>query len=168
MRGAPQRGLARFILRSRSRTSPGTEGRPLRFRLFHLQYRRKPFRCQAITVLGLTISSADRQSAHKRESQTHRSRSVAESLRRRPRLERCRSKSGCRSARISACKTARVRNELRTLPSKEKRAVNMASTAYRLSLRKFKCFNVHRVFGRDTRSSHAARLLFSLGCSGPH
>ena len=44
----------------------------------------------------------------------------------------------------------------------------MASTAYRLSLRKFKCFNVHRVFGRDTRSSHAARLLFSLGCSGPH
>jgi len=26
----------------------------------------------------------------------------------------------------------------------------MASTAYLLSLRKFKCFNVHRVFGRDT------------------
>jgi len=25
----------------------------------------------------------------------------------------------------------------------------MASTAYLLSLRKFKCFNVHRVFGRD-------------------
>ena len=31
MRGAPQRGLARLILRMRSRTSPDTDGRPQRW-----------------------------------------------------------------------------------------------------------------------------------------
>ncbi len=33
---------------------------------------RNPLRCQAITVSGLTRSSAERQSLHKRESKTHR------------------------------------------------------------------------------------------------
>jgi hypothetical protein len=150
IRGAPHRGLARVILRIRFRTSPGTEGRPLRFRLFHLQYRRKPFRCQAITVSGLTISSADRQSAHKRESQTHLCRSVAERLSRRPRLERCRTKSWCRSARISACKTARVRKQPRRANKSEKNAVNMGSAAHFQQRFKFNFFNVDGVFGRDS------------------
>src|SRR5271155_246732 len=77
MRGAPQRGLAILILRIRSMTSLDTEGRPRGWRLFQLQYRRNPRRRQAITVLGLTITSADRQPLHSRESQTHRSRSAA-------------------------------------------------------------------------------------------
>jgi len=37
----------------------------------------------------------------------------------------------------------------------------MASTAYLLSLRKFKCFNVHIVFGRE-RCEQAAQLLVKL------
>ncbi len=76
MRGAPQRGLARLIFRIRFRTSLDTEGRPSRWRLFQFQYSRKPLRCQAMTVSGLTMSKVDRQSFHKRESQTHRTRSA--------------------------------------------------------------------------------------------
>jgi len=36
----------------------------------------KTLRCQATTVSGLRMSGADRQSFHKRESQTHRTRSA--------------------------------------------------------------------------------------------
>jgi hypothetical protein len=43
-------------------TSRDTEGRPTAWRLFHRQYSRNPCRCQAITVSGLTITSADCQS----------------------------------------------------------------------------------------------------------
>ena len=38
---------------------------------------RNPFRCQAITVSGLTMTSADGQPVHRRETQTHRIRSTA-------------------------------------------------------------------------------------------
>ena len=38
------------------RTSGGTPGRPSRRRLFHVQKSRKPRRCQARTVSGLTIT----------------------------------------------------------------------------------------------------------------
>src|SRR5438034_11054836 len=41
-----------------------------------LQSSRKPLQCQAMTVSGLRMSSADRQSFHRRESQTQRTRSV--------------------------------------------------------------------------------------------
>jgi len=48
---------------------------------------------KTITVSGLTMSNADRQPFHNRESQTHRTRSVP--LRRNlcPRLERCKTRS---------------------------------------------------------------------------
>src|SRR5438046_6442442 len=47
-------GFARLIRRIRSRTSFRTDGRPgWPCRTFHVQKRRKPFRCQAITVFGL-------------------------------------------------------------------------------------------------------------------
>src|SRR5262249_34601034 len=39
------------------RTSGGTGGRPPRRQLFHVQNRRKPLRCQAMTVSGFTITS---------------------------------------------------------------------------------------------------------------
>jgi hypothetical protein len=65
-------------VRMRSRTSRGTGGRPgLPLRIFHVQKRRNALRCQAITVSGFTITSAERQPAHTRDSQTHRSRSGA-------------------------------------------------------------------------------------------
>jgi len=77
MRGAPQRGLARLIFRIRLRTSGATHGRPSRWRrLFQFQYKRNPLRCQAMTVSGLTRSSAERQSFPNRESPTHRTRSA--------------------------------------------------------------------------------------------
>src|SRR5438105_10638982 len=56
MRGAPQRGLLRLNIRIRSRTSCGTLRRPgLPRRIRHLQNKRKPLRCQAMTVSALTI-----------------------------------------------------------------------------------------------------------------
>jgi hypothetical protein len=55
-RGAPLSGLSRHNRRIRSRTSFGTAGLPgLPRRSFHVRNRRKPIRCQAITVCGLTI-----------------------------------------------------------------------------------------------------------------
>src|SRR5713226_1526881 len=62
MRGTPQRGLARLIFRIRFRTSGDTHGRHSRWRLFQFQYSRNSWRCQAMTVSGLTRSSAERQS----------------------------------------------------------------------------------------------------------
>ena len=56
MRGARQRGFSLLMRRMRSRTSGGTGGRPgLHLRIFHVQNSRNAFRCQALTVSGLTI-----------------------------------------------------------------------------------------------------------------
>ena len=76
MRGAPQRGFSRHILRIRSRTSRETTGRP-RWprRTFQVQNRRKAARCQATTVSGLTMVSAERQWHQRRERQIHKRRS---------------------------------------------------------------------------------------------
>src|SRR6516162_4031634 len=64
IRGAPQSGLAVLILRIHCRTSPSIAGLPgSPCRLFHRQYQRNPLRCQAITVSGFTISSAERATA---------------------------------------------------------------------------------------------------------
>ena len=60
IRGAPQRGLARLMSRINWRISSGTFGLPLRDRDFHFQNKRKPARCQPITVSGFTIAKAFR------------------------------------------------------------------------------------------------------------
>src|SRR5712691_11920178 len=53
MRGAPQVGFSRHILRIRSRTSRGSVGLPgWPRRILHAQKRRKLLRCQAMTVSG--------------------------------------------------------------------------------------------------------------------
>ncbi len=58
-------------------TSRGTGGRPpFRRRDFQVQSKRKPFRCQAMTVPGLTITTASRQAGHSRESSTQNNRSA--------------------------------------------------------------------------------------------
>src|SRR4051794_7462146 len=81
IRGAPHSGLLRFIIRIKSRISCGTARRPgFPRRTFQVQYRRKPMRCQAMTVSGFTISRADFQSVQNRRNQTHRIRSAALSL----------------------------------------------------------------------------------------
>src|SRR5882762_10199982 len=76
MRGAPQPGFSRHILRIKSRTSREMTGRPgWPRRTFQVQNKRKPARCQATTVSGLTMASAERQSRQRRDRQTHNRRS---------------------------------------------------------------------------------------------
>ena len=76
MRGAPHNGLASAIVRINGRTSGGTPGRPSRRRLFHVQKSRKPWRCQARTVSGLTITMTSRHPSQSFDSQTHSTRSA--------------------------------------------------------------------------------------------
>ena len=77
MRGAPQPEFSRHILRIRSRISREMTGRPgWPRRTFQVQNRRKPARCQAKTVSGLTMARAGRQSRQMRDSQTHNRRSA--------------------------------------------------------------------------------------------
>ncbi len=64
----------------RARTSRGIGGRPpLHWRDFHVQYSRKPFRCQPMTVSGFTITSISRQSGKSRDRSTQSKRSVGRS-----------------------------------------------------------------------------------------
>ena len=58
IRGAPHSGLARLMSRINWRISSGTFGLPPRRRDFHRQNKRKPARCQRMTVSGLTITKA--------------------------------------------------------------------------------------------------------------
>lgn len=63
-RGAPHSGFSRLILRTSSRVSFQIGGRPGGpRRTLQVRKSRKPFRCQAMTVSGFTITTADRQSA---------------------------------------------------------------------------------------------------------
>jgi hypothetical protein len=151
MRGAPHRGLAKLILRIRSMTSRDAEGRPCGWRLFHLQYNRNPCRCQAITVSGLTITSADCQPLQRRESQTHKNRSAILRRGRMPRLDRWRTRSWWRRASISACSATRVRMLRRRTNNSEEMIVNMARGTYCESLFKLNRINENRVLGRDSR-----------------
>jgi hypothetical protein len=77
---APQSGFSRLIVRINARTSLGTAGRPgLPCRTFQAQNKRKPIRCQPITVPALTIKTLDcqsRQTAH-RQAHSHRSAGVS-------------------------------------------------------------------------------------------
>jgi hypothetical protein len=70
MRGAPQSGLSRLILRISLRTSFDTGGRPgWPRRTFQVQNNRNPLRCQAMTVAGLTMHRAERHSAQAPQNQ---------------------------------------------------------------------------------------------------
>jgi hypothetical protein len=64
------------ILQTNARTSGETAGRPERCRLFQVQNNRKPCRCHAMTVSGLTMWMAERQPRHDRESHAHSIRST--------------------------------------------------------------------------------------------
>ena len=76
MRGAPQPGFSRLMRRISARTSSNIAGRlGLPCRTFQVQNNRNVFRCQAITVSGLTITSAERLSPHSCDSPTQNKRS---------------------------------------------------------------------------------------------
>ena len=100
MRGAPQSGFSRLILRISWRTSAGTAGRPgCRRRTFQSPNKRKPLRCQPTAVSGLTMTGAERQSRQTWASQAQKKRSVAVNFGRF--TERCITVSRCRRARTS-------------------------------------------------------------------
>src|SRR6516162_6188358 len=81
MLGAPQVGFSRNILRIRSRVSRAISGRPgCPRRTFQVQNKRKPMRCQATTVCGLTRASVERQSRQIRDRETQRRRSMEVNL----------------------------------------------------------------------------------------
>jgi len=110
MRGAPQSGFKVDISRINARMSAGTPGRPVRCRLFHVQNKRKPRRCQARTVAGWTTWSAALQPCHLCDSHAHSTRSMVVK-RSRGRRERFATANWCRSARISRWSTARERTK---------------------------------------------------------
>ena len=108
MRGAPQSGFSRLILRISLRISVDTGGRPhWPRRTFQVQNSRNPLRCQAMTVAGLTMRRAERHSAQAPQSQAHNHRSNRFSFG--FFTERCSTPSWWRRARISSCNAARVR-----------------------------------------------------------
>src|SRR5258708_2116809 len=108
MRGAPQIGLSRLILRISLRISFDTGGRPVwPLRTFQVQNSRNPLRCHAMTVAGLTMRRAERHSAQAPQSQAHKHRSNRLSFG--LFTERCSTPSWWRRARISSCNAARVR-----------------------------------------------------------
>ena len=79
-RGAPQRGLALLMFRINSRISGATPGRPgLRRRLFQVQYRLNPQRCQRMTVSGFTMTRTLSQSVQILRNSTQNPRSTFES-----------------------------------------------------------------------------------------
>ena len=153
----PQVGFARLIRRIRSRTSFRTDGRSgWPCRTFHVQKRRKPLRCQAITVSGLTTMSAQRQSAHTPLSQAQRSRSSGVNFG--FFTERRRTTSWCRSATFSNWRAAQV---LKTDDRATNSAVSISSVrARRLwSLRKPHLLRSFEIYGRH--NSRASRELCS-------
>jgi len=108
MRGAPQSGFSRLILRISLRISFDTGGRPVwPLRTFQVQNSRNPLRCHAMTVAGLTMRRAERHSARAPQSQAHKHRSNRFSFG--FFTERCSTPSWWRRARISSCNAARVR-----------------------------------------------------------
>ena len=77
IRGAPHNGFSRDIRRISPRNSLDTGGRPgFPRRDFRVQKRRKPFRCQPITVSGLTITRISLQPDHSRDRTTQKRRSA--------------------------------------------------------------------------------------------
>ena len=81
--GAPQEGFSLHILRISARISGEMLGRPgWPRRTFQVQKRRYPARCQAMTVSGLTMVSAERQPRQRRDRQIHNRRSAEVNFRR--------------------------------------------------------------------------------------
>src|SRR3954468_6227802 len=132
MRGAPQRGLLRLSIRIRSRISCGTLGGPgLPRWIRHVQNKRNPLRCHAMTVSALTIIRADFQSPHTRRSQTQKIRSARVSFSRLG-AERRKTVSCCRKARFSRRSWAEVLNiEVRTSSTANRRCCARQKSKYK-------------------------------------
>jgi len=81
--GCTPRRIPLHILRISVRISGEMMGRPgWPRRTFQVQNRRNPARCQAMTVSGLTMVSAERQPRQRRDRQIHKRRSAEVNFRR--------------------------------------------------------------------------------------
>ena len=128
MRGAPHSGFSRLIVRIKPRTSRDTAGLPVvPCRTFQVQNRRKPLRCQAMTVSGLTMTSADRQSAQAPDNHAQNKRSATVNFGRFL-AERRSTPIWWRNARISTWRAARERKT-------ENRVVRNGDKALHIGLR---------------------------------
>ena len=113
MRGAPHNGFSQLIRWMSSRISFEVRGRPgFPWQDFHFQKRRNPWRCQPMTVSGLTMTRASFQRGHRRQRKTQNTRSSGRSHGRG--LSRFRTATCWRRAMFSSCNVARLRTNLRT------------------------------------------------------
>ena len=124
---APTTDFSRDIRRISPRNSLDTGGRPgFPRRDFRVQKRRKPFRCQPITVSGLTITRISLQPDHSRDRTTQKRRSAIRSDGLAP--FRSKAASCCRRARFSRCNAARLRKASRTMARTIRMVVHMSET----------------------------------------
>ena len=111
--------------RIRSRTSCETAGLPiLPSRTFQVQNNRKPLRCQAMTVSGLTMISADLQSAQALDNHAQKTRSAMVNFGRFL-AERRNTQIWCRSATISTWRAACERQTENIVERKGHRTLNI-------------------------------------------
>ena len=110
MRGAPQVGFSPARRKIKARTSGLTRCLPPTglARESHFQYNRKPARCQATTVFGVTSTSGRFQPDQSFRKITQNSLCAVDSRRRGRRL--CRASNCCLSARFSRRRSSRERN----------------------------------------------------------
>src|SRR5438445_3863704 len=175
MRGAPQLGFSRDILRIRSRTSREMTGRPgWPCRTFQVQNQRKPARCQAMTVSGLTIASAERQSLQRRDRQIHNRRSLKVNFGRFL-ADLCSTPIWWRRAKFSSSRAARERNIGDRVARSVVRAMSIGENYERNinphPLRHFEIFARHNSCFRgnirfaDIRKATPRRERLNLECS---
>ena len=116
MRGAPQVGFSAAMRRIRARISAFVDGRPGSLaRDFHLQYLRKPSRCQRTTVSGWTRTNTSFHRGHTRRRTTQKKRSAV-LMRGRGRLT-VRTASCWRRARFSRRRSLRAAKSERNQPA---------------------------------------------------
>ena len=116
MRGAPQVGFSTTIRKINSRTSFGVGFLPTRVPTLEIsfQYKRKPARCQRITVSGATTIRACFQPDQKRLTATQNS--LSNGLRHGLRRRRFNTASCWRNARFSRSRLCRTRKKRTSIP----------------------------------------------------
>src|SRR5437660_7558702 len=126
MRGAPQVGFSTTIRKINSRTSFGVGFLPTRVPTLEIsfQYKRKPARCQRITVSGATTIRACFQPDQKRLKATQNS--LSNGLKHGLRRRRFNTASCWRNARFSRSRLWRTRKKRTSIPRHRRMNRNMA------------------------------------------
>ena len=145
--GMGQNGVSSRTSHDQRAASYAIVGRPVRCRLFHVQNRRKPRRCQGDDGLRLDDVNRRPPRVQARDSHAHSTRSTVVKGSR-GRRERFAIANWWRSARISTCRAARERTNNRREWRNETttdRWIEPIRAAHNLN-----CHKVSRVFGRHS------------------